>query len=105
MKIPLNRDESIISKKSANLFRGFFAVGGFLYVTNQRLVFEPHALNFRGHPFELEISGVTQVKTRNTLGVIPNGVSITQKNGTEYKFVVWGRAELISQLKRLSNIT
>ncbi len=45
MKTQLNINEEIIKKGGANLQKGIEAVGGFLYLTNERLIFESHKFN------------------------------------------------------------
>jgi hypothetical protein len=104
MKTILKANESIKIKKAANLFRGFEGVGGFLFVTNQKLIFEPHTLNIQRQPLEIDFKDIAKIKPRYTLYIISNGVSVIQKNGTEFKFVVWGRTSLITLLKSLCNI-
>jgi len=104
MKTILKANESVKIKKVANRFRGLEGVGGFLYITDQRLIFEPHAINIQKQPLELDLTAIAQIKSRNTLFIIPNGVTIIQTNGTESNFVVWGRSSLINLLKTLCNI-
>ena len=95
--------EQILADVAANLFRGTEGVGGKLKITNSRVLFEAHAINIQKQPLEILISDIAEVNTRNTLGIIPNGLLIRTKEGVEYKFVVWGRGKLIglinSQLK------
>ena len=88
-------EEQILADVAANLFRGIEGVGGRLKITNRRIFFEAHAINFHKQTAEILISDIAEVKTRNTLGIIPNGLLIRTKEGVEYKFVVWRRGKLM----------
>ncbi|WP_411348691.1 GRAM domain-containing protein [Paenibacillus sp. WLX2291] len=96
--------EYVIKKNiMANLFKGIEAVGGFMQITNQRIVFKAHALNVQTGPVDIWIEDIVQMGKRNTLGLVPNGMRIIVANGTEYRFVVWKRGELmalIDEIKR-----
>ena len=48
MKTELNHNEKLVKKGGANLQKGVETVGGYLYLTNQRLIFEAHAINIQG---------------------------------------------------------
>ena len=99
MAIRLRSGEQVLAEKAANLFRGIEAVGGRMTVTNQRIFFEPHMLNIQTIPAEIPLAHVAEVGKRNTLGIIPNGLSIITKGGEEYRFVVWGRERLIDLIQ------
>ena len=45
MKTEMVATEILLRKGSANMWRGIEAVGGELYLTSHRLVFESHSLN------------------------------------------------------------
>jgi hypothetical protein len=79
----------------ANLFRGFEAVGGKLKITDQRIFFKSHHFNIQTGTLDLPLEQIVEAKARNTMGIIPNGMSVITKDGKEYKFVVWGRGKLI----------
>jgi hypothetical protein len=87
---------------AANLFRGVEAVGGRLQITTHKLFFLPHAVNIQNSPQEIDLKDITEVGPRNTLGLVPNGMYIRTKDGTEYKFVVWGRGNLIKIIQAAS---
>jgi len=87
--------EGILADQAANLFRGAEGVGGRLKLTTRRLLFEPHAINIQRNPLEISVGDIAEVRKRNTMGLIPNGVLVRTKGGVEYKFVVWGRDKLI----------
>ncbi|MGN7763380.1 GRAM domain-containing protein [Paenibacillus sp. 22594] len=89
----------IMEHVPANLFRGIEAVGGRLYITNERVIFKPHSFNIQSKPLEISIQEIVNIEKRNTLLVVPNGMRISIKNGQEHKFVIWNRAKLIELIK------
>jgi hypothetical protein len=87
---------------AANLFRGPEAVGGRMQITTHRILFQPHAINIQKEPAEIDLKDVSEVGPRNTLGLVPNGLYVRTKDGTEYRFVVWGRGNLIKIIQSAS---
>jgi hypothetical protein len=87
---------------AANLFRGAEAVGGRMQVTTHRILFKAHAINIQKEPAEIDLKEVVEVGKRNTLGLVPNGLYVRTKDGTEYRFVVWGRGNLIKIIQAAS---
>jgi hypothetical protein len=88
-------NEEILADVVANLFRGIESVNGRMKITNRRVLFEPSALTLQKNPAEIPLSDIAEVGKRNTMGLIPNGMSIRTRAGVQYKFVVWGRDRLI----------
>ncbi len=62
MRTELKQDEHIIKQGLANLQKGIETVGGRLYLTNQRLVFEAHTINVQGGTTEIELSSISTTK-------------------------------------------
>jgi hypothetical protein len=62
----------------------------------------PHAVNIQRTPQEIDMKDITEVGPRNTLGLVPNGMYVRSKDGTEYRFVVWGRNNLIKIIQAAS---
>ena len=94
-----SQSEEILADVAANLFRGIEGVGGRLKITSRRVLFEPHALNLQKISAEILLSDIKEVSESNTMGLIPNGMTVRTKAGVEYKFVVWGREKLISLIE------
>jgi len=84
----------------ANLFRSVEAVGGRLTITNERLLFNPHMINIQTEPVEINMADIIGVEKRNTMGLVPNGIKITNRYGSEFKFVVYKRAQLIDLINQ-----
>jgi hypothetical protein len=97
MKFDLNIDEKLIRDGGANMQRGLEAVGGRLYLTNQRLVFESHKFNVQTGAAEIPLDRVTSVrpcwtKFMGVLPLFPNSLAVTVDQ-TEHRFVLFGRQQ------------
>jgi hypothetical protein len=79
--------------------RGKESIGGFLHLTNYRLVFTAHAVNrLYGH-FSILLPSITAV--RNSSHGLVKQVEITSM-GHRFTFVVWGVPKLIESIDRLT---
>ncbi len=97
MKTKTRQGEQLIKEGAANLQKGIETVGGKLFLTNKRLVFEAHKFNVQVGVTEVELSNIQSSKTCWTkfLGLIPvfpNSLAIYTKQGEEYRFVLFGRS-------------
>jgi len=96
-------NEHVIDKFIANRYRHILSAdGGQLTISNERLIFNAHALNIDVGQSEIAIADIMSVNFFSTLGFIPNGLVITTKDGIKHKFVVYKRqkiAEIIEDLK------
>jgi hypothetical protein len=96
MKTQLHPDEKIIKEGAANLQKNIETVGGKLYLTNQRLVFEAHSFNVQSGTSELALSNVQSLRPCWTkflgfIPLLPNSLAVYSKQGDEYRFVLFGR--------------
>ena len=96
MKTELNLNEKLIEEGRANLQKGFEAVGGFLYLTNQRLIFESHKVNIQTGNTIIDLSNIASTKkiwTKlfNIIPVVPNSLAVKCVDEQEYRFVLSGR--------------
>lgn len=84
--------ELTIMEVPANLWRGWEAVGGKLTITNQRVVFLPHGVNFHKAPLEIELDSIESVgpirHQRGLLRARVARVTLRTKTGQAYEFVV-----------------
>ncbi len=99
MAFELKEGEEILADVGANLFRGIEGVGGLMKITNRRVLFEAHAINIQKQPAEISFEHIAEVRERNTMGFIPNGILILTNSGIKYKFTVWGRKRLIGLIQ------
>ncbi len=110
MKTKLRQGEQVVKEGAANLQKNIETVGGKLYLTNQRLVFEAHKINFQGGTTEIELSNIQSLRPCWTrfLGILPlfpNSLAVFTKQGKEYRFVLFGRhawaAAIEAQIKKI----
>lgn len=104
MKTDLRPGEQVVKEGLANLQKNIETVGGKLYLTNQRLVFEAHAINFQGGTTEVEMSNVQSArlcwtKLLGLIPLIPNSIAVATKLGKEYRFVLFNRQEWVTAIE------
>jgi hypothetical protein len=95
----------VLHSGGANHFINGEAVGGKLYLLTDKLHFQSHGFNIQNHGQIIDIEQIKEVGFYNTLGLIPNGLSITTLGGQTEKFVVNNRKlwkEEIEKLKAVS---
>lgn len=88
----------------ANLFRGKEAVGGHLHFAESAMTFKSHAFNIQTGDTTILYTDIADIQKRNTLGFVPNGMSVILKNGMKYNFVIWHRNEVIDFIKEKAGI-
>jgi hypothetical protein len=89
--------EPLLHQGPANHWRNAEARGGWLLLTERRLVFRTHGKNLQNAPLELSLDLVRAVEPARTLGVIPNGVRVVRTDGGEERFVVGDRATWLAK--------
>ncbi|GGK09363.1 hypothetical protein GCM10007063_34790 [Lentibacillus kapialis] len=94
----LKSSEHIQYDIGANLKRGLESVGGKLKVTNDRLYFKPHTINIQKKELELSMNSISDVKKAKSLGLISNALIVATEDGSEYKFVLGKRNEIMSYI-------
>jgi hypothetical protein len=90
---PLDADETLVHEGGANHFVTGEAVGGWMYMTNRRLLFVSHAINVQSHTLSIPADEIASAVKGNAMGVIPNQLLLTRIDGSTEKFVVFGAAE------------
>lgn len=85
------RGEQGLCEGPANLFRGIVAVGGWLWLTNQRLAFRPHKVNVRAEVKSWPLGSIQGAMPVSTFLIIPNGLKVDLTDGTSLQFVVYER--------------
>lgn len=92
--------ELILEKRSASrLVLGFVQVGGRVTLTDQRLLFEAHSFNFKAERVEISLADVLRVDSF-TIGVLPPGFTVHTRSGRKYRFVSYGRNDLVAAIDR-----
>lgn len=82
----------------ANCIRGFEAVGGKLHFDETGMSFHSHSFNIQKGDTRIEYHDIIRLKKRNTLGLVPNGISVITRDGIEHKFVIYHRTSVIAYL-------
>ncbi|QIL40778.1 hypothetical protein G7074_16815 [Pedobacter sp. HDW13] len=84
-------ETDIVYAGASNHFIKREAVGGKLYLLNDRLVFKSHSLNIQNHTLSIQIDNINEVSFFSPLGIVKNGLQLTLKDGAIEKFVVNNR--------------
>ncbi|MCE7053521.1 GRAM domain-containing protein [Algoriphagus sp. AGSA1] len=87
----LEPGEIIETEESANLFRGAEAVGGKLFLTNERVIFKSHKFNINTGQSDISYNLISEVSPRKTGMLVGNGLRLTLVDGREYDFVISNR--------------
>jgi hypothetical protein len=72
------------------------AIGGWLVLTKQRLVFEPHKLNVGGKTLDIAADDIAGARPGD--GVLPNKIAVVTRSGQTLSFVVRDRAAWLAKL-------
>lgn len=86
-------------KIMANYFRGAEAVGGHIFFDEYGLTFQSHAFNIQTGTTRIEYADMVNISKCNTLGVVPNGMLILDKNSVRHQFVIYSRSKVIEFLQ------
>lgn len=95
---PLWDGERVLKQGHANLVRGWLTIGGWLFLTDQRLLFLPHGLHLRREPVSISLLDVLAVRPAMTLGIIPNGLHLVASGGDQ-RFLVFDRGSWLAEIR------
>ena len=106
MKTVLKFEEMLVKESPANHQKSIESVGGMLYLTTERLIFESHALNFQTGETIISISEIIRLrkdwtKLLDIIPVFPNTLVVTSRSGHEDKFVLFRRTPWINEINKL----
>ncbi|MDD4991514.1 MAG: hypothetical protein PHR83_04695 [Paludibacter sp.] len=96
--------ESIIHSGGANHLKNSESVGGKLYLLTDKLQFKSHSFNIQNHELVIYIDQIKDITLYNNLGIVPNGLAISLKDGRQEKFVVNGRQLWKTEIEKLRAI-
>jgi hypothetical protein len=108
MRTKLEQNEQILKQGSASLQKGIETVGGKLYLTNQRLIFEAHKINIQGGVTEIGLSDIQSsrkcwTKLAGILPLLPNALAVITSKGKEYHFTLFGRVAWAFAIEEVKN--
>ena len=98
-EIPI--DEQIIKDGPASHFKGFENVGGWLFLTDSRLIFKSHSFSFQNHELSIPLNEVVDAQSVLTMKLIPNGLKVEMRDGHSERFVVEGSREWSCQITEM----
>lgn len=99
----LGEGEMVETEGSANLFRGAEAVGGKLFLTNERVIFKSHKLNINTGQSGFTYEEISDISSRKTARLVDNGLRLTLVDGRAYDFVVANRETWLDKLQEKLN--
>ena len=95
--------EEVLYKGPANYIKNIEAVGGNIEITDKSILFESHKINIQDGLTSIPLEHISHYLPGNSLGFIPNKLTIVTNKGVKYKFVVSKRKEIIRILDELLN--
>lgn len=104
MKTKLLDNERIIKEGGANLQRNIETVGGKLYLTNLRLIWESHALNVQTGTVEILLPEIVAIeggwtKLLGLIPLVPNAIVVYTK-GRNYRITLFGKKDWIYKIQQ-----
>lgn len=93
MKLVLQPNEMILMAGNSQLCQPTRQVNGKLIVTNQRIYFRTLEEEHRGCDREIIPQEISDLIYFNTRWLLPFGLTIITKSGTEHQFIVRNRGE------------
>lgn len=100
---PCAPGEELLKQGGANHRRKAEGVGGYLYLTSERLLFCSHKFNLQNHELSIPLEDISSVRPRLTAGFIPNGLEVVWGGEKKERFVVAGRREWARELREHLN--
>jgi len=80
--------EQLLHDGPANHFLNGEGVGGWLFLTKERLLFRSHRFNFQRHELSMPLEDIAEVQPVRTAKVFPNGLRCVTHSGRDDRFVV-----------------
>jgi hypothetical protein len=107
MKSQLLAGEDIVKEGKANFLRGIEGVGGKLYLTNMRLIFEAHAFNVQSSSEILPLQDIVRLgsgwtKLFGAIPLAPNALNVYTAD-RQLDFTVSGRRKWLDAISPLVN--
>lgn len=91
MNIILQPEETLTKKGYANHFIEHIGITGTLFLTNTRVCFITHPLNFKKYDWQVSLNDIQEIVFKNNLIIFTHGLRIRLQNGEEHRFAVWRR--------------
>lgn len=96
MHTDLGDGEFLVRQAGVSLQRGIEAVGGTLFLTTRRLIFEAHRFNVQTGRTVIPLRAVegvwkTWTKLFGVIPILPNSLAVATERGTVYRFIMFER--------------
>ena len=85
---PEFKGEELLRDGPANHFLNGEGVGGWLFLTKERLLFRSHQFNVQCHELSFPLAEIAEVQPARTVGLFPNGLRLVTHSGKNERFVV-----------------
>lgn len=87
--IPLEISKGgVVVHGPASRFKGGAPQGGWLYLTQEKLIFKTHNMNFHKDEFEISLKDIRKFGEHKILSIFTNGIFVELPSGRREKFVV-----------------
>lgn len=80
--------EELLHDGPANHFLNGEGVGGWLFLTKERLLFRSHPFNIQRHELSVPLTEIAEVQPVRTAKVFSNGLRLVTRSGRDERFVV-----------------
>ncbi len=97
----LRQNEKLLFEEGASYFHKYVAVGGNLFLTDQRLIFISSAANQHQHLIDINLHLIRGVEYFKTLFMNPNGMAILLSDGQMENFVVDDKKAWKSRVEKM----
>jgi hypothetical protein len=103
-KTTLEPGECPLKEGRANLQRGAETVGGRLFLTNRRLIFEAHIFNVQRGGDQIQLGQIEEMRPAWTkffgvIPLVPSTLSVRTDGGAEYNLVCRGRSAWMTAIE------
>jgi hypothetical protein len=92
-----------LAEAPANLYYGYIAVGGKIFLMKDRIEFHPHNVLQRYKPVILKFDSIEKTQLSRQFLFVPNCFSILNRDGVEYKFVASYRRLWVESIEFMVN--
>lgn len=97
----MSKKHNIIYDDAANYFMGKKGVEGWLFLTENSLIFKPYRYNIQKQELVIPITSIQDIKCQRNFANIKNGISISMYDGEIQKFVVNSSITWLEEINEL----
>lgn len=98
---PEFKGEELVHDGPANHFLNYEGVGGWLFLTKERLFFRSHHFNIQRHELSIAVDDIAEVQPVRTARIFSNGLRVVTRSGRDERFVVQQHRRWCEQITRL----